>query len=139
MDSIRARRRIRHSGYATMAFAALQLASLPLPLHHAPDGVGWVGEWATVALVGASLLFAVTALRESVLAGAILGAYGAYRFALFGLAIVRVLDGTAASYRWGPAWVLSVAITLPFAAFWVRGGLAALAVRRDETSPVSAT
>src|SRR6478735_7529238 len=95
VDSSRARRRIRQAGYAALVFGAYLLLVLPVPVHHAPGGVAWVVEWTTVAQVSASLLLGVLALRESALAGAVLGAYGAYRVALFVLALVRVLDGTA--------------------------------------------
>jgi hypothetical protein len=139
VDSIRARRRIRQAGYAALVFAAWKLLVLPMPLHHAPGGAEWIIEWTTVAQVSVSALLAVLALRESALAGAILGAYGTFRLALFALALVRVLDGTAASIPWGPAWVLVATLIVPFAVFWVRGGLAALAiVRAQRESPEAA-
>jgi hypothetical protein len=99
----------------------------------------WAVEWVTIAQVGLSLLLAVLALRGVALAGAVLGVYGVYRIALFALAIVRVLDGTAASIPWGPAWVLVAVVLVPFAVFWIRGGLAELALLRTRReSPMAA-
>jgi hypothetical protein len=139
VDSTRARRRIRHAGYAALLFAAYLLLVLPMPLHHAPGDMPWAVEWVTIAQVGLSLLLAVLALRGVALAGAVLGVYGVYRIALFALAIVRVLDGTAASIPWGPAWVLVAVVLVPFAVFWIRGGLAALALLRTRReSPMAA-
>ncbi len=134
-----ARRRIRHAGYAALAFAAFQLFALPMPLHRAADGVAWVTEWTTIAQVSASLVVAVLAIRGNALVAAILGVYGAFRIILFALAVVRVLDGSAARAGLGPAWVIGVALVLPFALFWVRGGLATLAVLREPgESPAAA-
>jgi hypothetical protein len=135
VDSSQARRRIRLAGYAALAFAAFQLSALPLPLHRV--AAGWTVEWASVGQVAASLILAAAALRGSVVAALVLGAYGAYRAALFGLAVIRILDGTAAANDWGPAWVLGAAIGLPFAVFWVRGGHAALSLlrARRESAP----
>jgi hypothetical protein len=139
VDPIRARRRIRHAGYAALLFAAYLLLVMPIPLHHASGGVAWVVEWITVVQVSASLLLAVMALRGGALAGAVLGAYGVYRVALFGLALVQVLDGTAATVPWGPAWVLVATLLVPFAVIWIRGGLAALAMlRARKESPMAA-
>lgn len=139
VDSNRANRRIRQAGYAALVFAAYLLLVLPMPLHHAPGDATWIVEWMTIAQVSAALFLAVMALRESTLAGAVLGAYGVYRIALFVLAVVRVLDGTAASIPWGPGWVLVATVLVPFAVFWIRGGLAALAVlRARRESPAGA-
>jgi hypothetical protein len=139
VDSIQARRRIRHAGYAALLFAAYLLLVLPMPLHRVPGGVAWIVEWMTVVQVSASLLLGIMALREGALAGAVLGAYGVYRVVLFGLALVRVLDGTAAAVPWGPAWVLVATLLVPFAVLWIRGGLAVLAMlRARKESPMAA-
>lgn len=124
--SPRARGRIRAAGYAALAFAAFQLSALPAPLHRSAVGGGWVVEWATVGQVALSVLLGALALRGRRAAALVLGLYGVYRLGLFALAVVRVLDGTAARLVWGPGWVLATALAVPFAVFWVRGGWAAL-------------
>jgi hypothetical protein len=139
MDPMRAQRRIRQAGYAALVFAVFQLLVLPAPLHHASGGEAWVVEWMTIATVGAALLLAIMAIRESTVAGTLLGFYGLYLLLLLGYDIVRVLDGTMAQIPLGPAYVLGVVTLIPFAVFWVRGGRAALAVTRTRRkAPMSA-
>jgi hypothetical protein len=134
MKSSHADRCIRQAGYAALAFAVYQLVALPMPLHRIDTT--WVVEWMTIAQVGVSLVSGVAALRGNLIAAALMGSYGVYRVALFGLAVVRVLDGTAAQIHWGPAWVLGVALTLPFAIFWVRGGFGGISVYRDRRAKI---
>src|SRR4051812_5851211 len=117
-------RRIRRAGWSALAFAALQLLWLPLPTAD-PAGV-WHGALLTALIVLPYAAAGVWALRrESRLAAAYLGAAGVYRVAIAGLAIVSVLDGSAVRDGRGPATVIASLLTVPFALFWVAGGLAA--------------
>jgi hypothetical protein len=120
---VRDARRIRAAGIAALAFAVFQLWALPAPLWYA-DG-RWVWSAETIVSVGLTLAVGVAALRGSRAAAVILGGYGGYRLGWFVLGIVQVLDGTAARDAQGPAFVLGAAMGVPFAIFWVRGGLAA--------------
>jgi hypothetical protein len=129
-----ARRHIRIAGYVTFAFAAFQLVALPMVIHRDTGGF-WVVEWISIASVAVSFVVAVALVRGSALAAALVAADGAYRVALFVLAIVRVLDGTGLSNRWGRASLVGAAISLLFAIFWVRAGLAALTLYRARSSP----
>lgn len=124
----RAHRALRHSAYAAFAFAVLQLWFLPAPFHR--DAGRWVWEPGTLLHVALTLTVAVLIWRGSRIAAGIAAAYGAWRLGLFVLAVVQVLDGTAAARGNGPAFVVSQAVSLPFAILWLRGGLAVLRERR---------
>ncbi|HEX6807028.1 MAG TPA: hypothetical protein VF118_03510 [Gemmatimonadaceae bacterium] len=124
----RTRRRIRLSGWAALAFAAFLLAVAPT-FHSGPDG-GTVVEWATIAQAVVILGVGVAAVRQSLLAGAVLGLWGIYCAGVFGLAVVLVLAGREQTTM-GPAWVMSTTIRVPFAVCWVIGGLAALSLYRS--------
>ena len=117
-------RRVRAASYAALAFAAFQLLVLPRPVHRLDTS--WIVEWATIAQVSFSLTLGVLAIRGSRIATSVLGLYGVYRLALFGVAVLRILDGTAAAESAGPAWVLGVSLVVPFAIFWLRGAWAVL-------------
>ena len=126
-------RRIRAAGWAAIAYAVFQLWALPAIVWRV-DG-HWIWAPTTALQILPTILLAWFALRGSRPAALVLGAFAVYRVGLFGLAVVRVLDGTAATMQWGPAWVLGTIVALPFSIFWVRGGIAALrAVREGDSS-----
>lgn len=128
----KALRQIRTAGWAAVAYAGLQLLALPAVVWRV-DG-HWTWAPTTALQILPTIVLAWLALRGSRLAALILGAYSVYRVSLFGLAVVRVLDGTAAKTQWGPAWLFGTMIALPFAIFWLRGGIAALRTIRDGDS-----
>jgi hypothetical protein len=117
-------RAIRASAYAAYAYAVLQIWVLPMPLHR--DAAGWTWEPRTLLDVGLTLAVGVLTWRGSRIAAGLAAAYGAWRLALLALALVWVLNGRAHAMGYGPAFVLSQFVALPFAVFWVRGGLAVL-------------
>ncbi|HEX5871392.1 MAG TPA: hypothetical protein VFY65_13285 [Longimicrobium sp.] len=87
-------------------------------------------EPASLLRVGLSLAVAVLIWRGSRMAAGVAAAYGAWRLALLIVALVRVLNGTAVEMVNGPAFVVAQVVALPFAIFWVRGGMAVLRERR---------
>lgn len=111
-------RALRGSAYASFAYAALQMWFLP------------AFEPASLLRVGLSLAVAVLIWRGSRMAAGVAAAYGAWRLALLIVALVRVLNGTAVEMVNGPAFVVAQVVALPFAIFWVRGGMAVLRERR---------
>jgi hypothetical protein len=126
-------RALRASAYAAFAYALLQIWALPAPLHR--DAGRWVWEPATLLQVALTLAVAVLTWRGSEVAAGVAAAYGAWRLGLLAVAVVWVLNGKAGAMDSGPAFVLSQVVVLPFAVFWVRGGLAVLrAVRTRRTS-----
>ncbi|MGH7648869.1 MAG: hypothetical protein ACREND_12180 [Gemmatimonadaceae bacterium] len=125
-------RQIRTAGWAAVAYAVLQLLALPAVVWRA-DG-HWTWAPTTALEILPTIVLAWFALRRSRLAALILGAYAVYRVSLFGLAVIRVLDGTAATTQWASAWVFGTVVALPFAIFWLRGGIAALRTIRDGDS-----
>ncbi|WP_420125172.1 hypothetical protein [Longimicrobium sp.] len=125
-------RAVRASAYATFAFAVLQMWFLPALVHR--EAGRWVWEPGTLLHVSLSLAMAVLIWRGSEIATAIVAAYGAWRLGLFLLAVVQVLNGTVAARANGPAFVVSQAVSLPFAIFWLWGGLAVLRARRARRS-----
>jgi hypothetical protein len=124
------RRWIKASAYAAFAFAAFSLWALPLPLYR--DAAGWHWSLITIIQVPIAIAAGIGVLRGLWFVVAGVGLLGLYRLLLFGLALVRVVDGTAAQSPSGPAWVLSIAITTPFAICWFLGGLTFL---RDWRTP----
>jgi hypothetical protein len=123
---------LRASAYAAFAYAGLQLCFLPAVLYR--EAGRWVWEPATVLQVGLTLIVAVLVWRGSMIAAGVAAAYGAWRLGLLALAVVRVLDGTAVAMDNGPAVVLAQGVALPFAVFWVRGGLVLLRSRRSPST-----
>lgn len=123
------RRRIRAAGWAAIAFAVFQLLAFPAVVWR--RGGHWTWEPTTVLDVLPAILLGWFALRGSRPAAWLLGAYAVYRIGLFGLGIVRVLDGTAVVMQFGPARMLASAVVLPFAIFRLRGGIAALRAMPD--------
>ena len=96
---------------------------------------GWTWEPGTLLQVALSLAVGVLIWRGSGIAAGVAAGYGAWRLALAALAVVSVLDGRAVRMENGPAWVLAQLVGLPFAVFWVRGGLAVLRERRARRIP----
>lgn len=115
-------RALRASVYATFAYAVLQMWFLPALVHR--DAGGWTWEPSTLLQVGLSLVVAVLIWRGSRIAAGVAAAYGAWRLGLLATAVVWVLNGKAAAMDSGPAFVVAQVVVLPFAVFWVRGGLA---------------
>ncbi|HEU4885726.1 MAG TPA: hypothetical protein VFT45_26055 [Longimicrobium sp.] len=97
---------------------------LPAIVHRGPDG--WTWEPWTLLEVGLSLAVGALIWRGSRIAAGVAAAYGAWRLALAVLAVVWVLNGRAVTMEYGPAWVLSQLVVLPFDIFWLLGGLAVL-------------
>jgi hypothetical protein len=126
------RRRIHASGWAAIAYGVFLLLTLPAVVWRV-DG-HWIWEPTTALQVLLTVLLGWFALRGSRVAALVLGAYAVYRVALFVLAVVRVLDGTAATMPLGPEWVLGTMVALPFAIFWLRGAIAALRPVREGDS-----
>jgi hypothetical protein len=124
----RVARAVRASAYAAFAYALLQVWFLPAAVHR--DAGRWVWEPVTLLQIGLTLAVAVLTWRGSEIAAGIAAAYGAWRVGLVALAVVQVLDGTAAARENGPAVVIAQLVVLPFAIFWLRGGLAVLRARR---------
>jgi len=58
-----------------------------------------------------------------------------YRLGLFGLAVIRILDGSAAAESADPAWVVAAALVVPFSIFWARCGWAVLRRARLSAEP----
>jgi hypothetical protein len=132
----RAHRALRRSAYAAFAYAVLQMWFLPAIVHRDRAG-GWTWEPGTLLQVGLSVAVGALVWRGNGIAAGIAAAYGAWRLALAALAVVWVLNGRAVMMEHGPAWVLSQLVVLPFAIFWLWGGLAVL--RRWRTRRSSAT
>jgi methyl coenzyme M reductase alpha subunit len=128
----RAPRALRQSAYAAFAYAVLQMWFLPALIHR--DADGWTWEPWTLLQVGLTLIVAVLIWRGSEVAAGIAAAYGVWRLGLAVLAVVSVLNGRAVLVENGPAWVLSQLVVLPFAIFWLRGGLAVVRERRARRS-----
>lgn len=121
----RTARALRASARATFAFALFELWALPAPLHRNAGNGAWVVESATILQVAITVALAVFLRRGSRAAGALTGLYGAWRMGWALVAVVSVPAGTW--QRFGePTWVIGQLIVLPFAVFWVRGGLAVL-------------
>jgi hypothetical protein len=116
------RRALRASAWATIAFALLSAWALPMPLRRG-EGGAWVIEAATVLQLAVVIAAAVLLWRGNRVAGALVGLYGAWRIGGVLAALVAIPTGRAPG---GPAWLLSQLVIVPFAVFWIRGGLAVL-------------
>lgn len=131
MNDSRTRRALRASAWATFAFALFQLWALPAPLYRDAESGAWVVSSGTLVQVAVSVAATVLLRRGSRVAGALVGLYGAWRVGWALVALISVLTGT-----WGrfgsPAWVLGRVIVVPFAVFWIRGGLAVLRAWRTD-------
>jgi hypothetical protein len=62
-----------------------------------------------------------------------------WRLGLLATAVGWVLNGKAAAVESGPAFVFAQVVVLPFAVFWVRGGLAVLRAVRGRRASAGAT
>lgn len=127
----RRERRIRASAYATFAYSAFLLWVL------GREGGEWTWSLFTVAYVALSLVAAVAMWRGSLVAAWLVGFVGAWYVWSALYVVVAVLNGQAAAMRWGPAIVFSHLIIGFFAAFWLRGGIAALRLALARQRPAA--
>jgi hypothetical protein len=103
----------------------LQMWFLPALVHRNAAG-RWTWEPGTLLEVGLSVAVGVLIWRGSQIAAGVAAAYGTWRLALAALVVVWVLNGRAVRMEHGPARVLAQLVVMPFAIFWLLGGLAAL-------------
>lgn len=126
------RRRVRHAGYAALAFALFQLVAFGGPLWR--DAGRWIISPLAPVQIGILILGAAAVWRGSLVAAGVLGAYGAFRLAWFAVEVARVLTGSAVGLDRGSSMMATAALSVIFSVIWLRGGLAALRLHRDRAA-----